>query len=78
MTHLRTMMIEELVRRNYSAATRECYIRAVEAFARYVNCRPVRLGLEGVRIFQAHLFTLKRATLPMTEEFPDFRGVMRR
>jgi hypothetical protein len=37
MTHLRTMMIQELVRRNYSEATRECYIREVEAFARYFN-----------------------------------------
>src|SRR5512136_1374045 len=57
MTHLRTMMIEELVRRNYSEATRECYIRAVEEFARYFNCPPDKLGLEHIRIYQAHLFT---------------------
>ena len=57
MTHLRTMMIEELVRRNYSEATRECYIRAVKEFARYFNCPPDKLGLEHIRIFQAHLFT---------------------
>ncbi|PWB79645.1 MAG: integrase [Candidatus Methylomirabilota bacterium] len=57
MTHLRTMMVEELVRRNYSAATRECYIRAVDEFARYFNCAPDKLGLEHIRIFQAHLFT---------------------
>jgi hypothetical protein len=30
MTHLRTMMLEELERRNYSETTKECYIRAVE------------------------------------------------
>jgi integrase/recombinase XerD len=60
MTHLRTMMIEELVRRNYSAATRECYIREVEAFARYFHCPPDRLGLEHIRKFQAHLFTDKK------------------
>jgi integrase/recombinase XerD len=56
MTHLRKMMIEELVRRNYSEATRECYIREVEAFARYFHCPPDRLGLEHIRTFQAHLF----------------------
>lgn len=57
MTHLRTMMVEELVRRNYSESTRECYIRAVEEFAVYFKCPPDRLGLEHIRIFQAHLFT---------------------
>ncbi len=60
MTHLRKMMIEELVRRNYSAATRECYIREVETFARFFNCPPDRLGLEHIRIFQAHLFADKK------------------
>jgi len=40
MTHLRTMMVEELVRRNFSESTRECYIRAVEEFALYFNCSP--------------------------------------
>jgi integrase/recombinase XerD len=57
MTHLRTIMIEELVRRNYSESTRECYIRAVEEFAVYFKCPPDRLGLEHIRIFQAHLFS---------------------
>ncbi len=57
MTHLRRMMIEELVRWDYSAATLECYVREVEAFARYFNCPSGRLGLEHIRISQAHLFT---------------------
>ena len=57
MTHLRTMMVEELVRRNYSESTRECYIRAVKEFAFYLKCPPDRLGLEHIRIFQAHLFS---------------------
>jgi integrase/recombinase XerD len=57
MTHLRTMMIEELVRRNYSESTRDCYIREVEEFARYFHRPPDRLGLEHIRAFQAHLFT---------------------
>ena len=33
MTHLRTITIEELVRRNYSDSTRECYIRTINEFA---------------------------------------------
>ena len=37
MTHLRMMMLEELNRRNYSEATKECYIQAVEDYARYFN-----------------------------------------
>ena len=43
MTHLRQMMLEELERRNYSENTKECYIRAVEDFARYFNRIPQSL-----------------------------------
>lgn len=57
MTHLRKMMLEELERRNYSEATKECYVRAVEDFARHFNCAPNRLGPEHIRKFQSHLFT---------------------
>ena len=57
MTHLRTVMTQELVRRNYSESTHECYIRTIKEFAAYFNCSPDRLGLEHIRIFQAHLFT---------------------
>ena len=57
MTHLRKMMIEELVRRNYSERTHECYIKTIEEFAAYFKCPPDRLGLEHIRIFQAHLFS---------------------
>ncbi len=60
MTHLRKMMVEELVRRNYSEGTRECYIRVVKDFAQFFNCSPDKLGLEHIRIFQAHLFTDKK------------------
>ncbi len=56
MTHLRKMMVEELVRRNYSEATRECYVRSVKEFAEYFHCSPDKLSLEHIRIFQAHLF----------------------
>jgi integrase/recombinase XerD len=57
MTHLRTVMTEELVRRNYSESTRECYIRTIKEFALHFNCSPDKLGLEHIRIFQAHLFS---------------------
>jgi len=57
MTHLRKMMLEELERRNYSETTKQCYIRAVEEFARYFNRAPNQLGPEHIRQFQAHLFT---------------------
>jgi len=51
------MMTEELVRRNYSERTHECYIRTIEEFAAYFKCPPDRLGLEHIRTFQAHLFS---------------------
>ncbi len=57
MTHLRKMMLEELERRNYSEATKECYIQAIEEFARYFNRAPDKLFPEHIRQFQAHLFT---------------------
>ena len=57
MTHLRKMMLEELERRNYSEATKECYIRAVEEFSKYFDRPPDRLRPEHIRQFQAHLFT---------------------
>jgi len=60
MTQLRTMTIEELVRRNYSDATRECYIRGINDFALYFNCSPDKLGLEHIRHYQAHLFSDKK------------------
>jgi integrase/recombinase XerD len=57
MTHLRRITIEELVRRNYSDSTRECYIRTINEFALYFDCPPDKLGLEHIRIYQAHLFS---------------------
>jgi site-specific recombinase XerD len=57
MTHLRTIMTQELVRRNYSESTRECYIRTIKEFALHFNCAPDKLGLEHIRIYQAHLFS---------------------
>jgi integrase/recombinase XerD len=48
MTHLRKMMLEELERRNYSETTKECYIHAVEDFARYFNRPPDQLGPDRI------------------------------
>jgi site-specific recombinase XerD len=50
-------MTEELVRRNYSESTRECYIRTIKEFALHFKCSPDKLGLEHIRIYQAHLFS---------------------
>jgi integrase/recombinase XerD len=63
MTHLRKMMLEELERRNYSEATKECYIRAIEEYACFFNRRPDQLGPEQIRQFQAHLFTDRKLIL---------------
>ena len=60
MTHLRKMMLEEIERRNFSESTKECYVRAVEEFARYFNRPPDQLGPEHIREFQAYLFTKRR------------------
>jgi integrase/recombinase XerD len=53
MTRLRKMMLEELQRRNYSAATIRCYLRTVEEFSRRFNCSPDRLGPRHIREYQA-------------------------
>jgi integrase/recombinase XerD len=64
-THLRTMMLEELQRRNYSENTTRCYIRTVEDFARRFNRPPDRLGPRPIREYQAELFQ-KRKLSPGT------------
>jgi site-specific recombinase XerD len=54
------MVLEELGRRNYSVATKECYIHAIEHFAGYFKRPPDQLGPEHIREYQAHLFTRKK------------------
>ena len=60
MTHLRKIMLEELQRRHYSEATTRYYILKVEAFARYFQCAPDRLGRQHVREYQAYLFSKRK------------------
>ena len=70
MTHLRKITIEELVRRNYSNSTRECYIRTINEFALYFDCPPDKLGLEHIRIYQAHLFSDKETVSQYSQSAP--------
>ena len=53
MTRLRTMMLEELQRRNYSQNTARAYIRVVRELAAHFHQPPDRLGPEHMRLFQA-------------------------
>ena len=57
MTHLRKMMLEELERRNYSAATTRRYLRFVERFAQHFHKSPDKLGPDHLRSYQAYLLT---------------------
>src|ERR1700739_182955 len=54
------MMLEELQRLNYAQHTIRSYIRTVEDFARYFNCRPDRLGPRHIREYQAVLFQKRK------------------
>ena len=56
MTHLRKMMLEELERGNYAETTIDCYIQAIEDFARHFRRPPDQLTPEHIREYQAYLF----------------------
>jgi len=49
------MMLEELERRNYSAATTRRYLRFVERFAQHFGKSPDKLGPDHLRSYQAYL-----------------------
>ena len=55
MTHLRKMMLEELERRNYTAATIRHYLRFVEEFAQHFGRSPDKLGPDHLRSYQVYL-----------------------
>jgi site-specific recombinase XerD len=54
------MMLEELERRNYSAATIRHYLRFVEEFARHFGKSPDKLGFEHLRSYQVYLLTERK------------------
>lgn len=56
MTQLRTLMLDELQRRNYARNTVRTYIKIVERFANHFGQSPERLGPAQIREYQVHLF----------------------
>jgi hypothetical protein len=48
-------MTEDMAIANLAPRTQECYIERVAEFAAYHGRCPSKVGLEGVRAFQAHL-----------------------
>jgi site-specific recombinase XerD len=67
------MMLEELQRRHYSAATIRCYIRTVEEFSRRFNCSPDRLGPRHIREYQAELFRKGKSPGTVTQRLAALR-----
>jgi site-specific recombinase XerD len=54
-TQLRTKVLEELKRRNYSQATSHTYVEAIRRYAEYFHVSPQQLGREHIRKYQLHL-----------------------
>ena len=54
------MMLEELERRNYTAATIRHYLRFVEELAQHFRKSPDKLGLEHLRSYQAYLLKQRK------------------
>jgi site-specific recombinase XerD len=54
-THLRTMMLEELPRRNYSQTTVKAYLKIVESFAKHFHRPPDQLGPDQIRSYRVYL-----------------------
>src|SRR5258708_16182245 len=48
-------MLDELQRRNYAATTVQCYIQAVERFAKHFHRPPDQLNRTHLREYQAYL-----------------------
>jgi integrase/recombinase XerD len=54
-TQLRTIMLEELQRRNFSQTTVKTYLKVMEDFARHFHRPPDQLGKEEIRTYQVYL-----------------------
>jgi integrase/recombinase XerD len=73
MTRLRKMMLEELQRLNYSAATIRCYVRAVEEFSQRFQRSPDRLGPRHIREYEAELFRNGKSPSTVTQHLAALR-----
>ena len=69
MTQLRTMMLEELQRRNYAQSTVRGYLRIVQDFAQHFHQPPDKLGPEHLRQYQAHLFQDKKLNAGTVQQY---------
>jgi integrase/recombinase XerD len=54
-TQLKTIMLEELQRRNFSQTTVKTYLKVMEDFARHFHRPPDQLGKEEIRTYQVYL-----------------------
>jgi integrase/recombinase XerD len=68
-TQLRTMMLEELQRRNYAQSTVKGYLRIVQDFAQYFHQPPDKLGPEHLRQYQAHLFQNEKLNAGTVQQY---------
>ena len=55
MTRLRQRMLEDMQIRNFAESTQNCYLKAVERFAKHFGKSPDRLGPEQVRQYLLYL-----------------------
>jgi len=68
-TRLKTMMLEELQRRNYAQSTVKGYLRIVQEFAQHFNQPPDKLGPDHLRQYQAHLFQEKKLDAGTVQQY---------
>jgi hypothetical protein len=52
-TQLRSLMLDEIQRRNFTEPTRRAYLRIIEEFAGYFHRPPDQLGPEHIREYIA-------------------------
>jgi len=62
-TQLRTIMLEELQRRNFSQTTVKTYLKIVEDFAQHFHRPPDQLGKEHIRAYQVYLLQERKLSV---------------